>query len=59
MNDVTSREHQEGIARENGRLPPGQSLTLKFPILHYGPVPTFDPATWTLRCGEKSKNRSV
>jgi DMSO/TMAO reductase YedYZ molybdopterin-dependent catalytic subunit len=32
-----------------GRLPPGQSLTRKFPVLHYGPVPGFDPATWDFR----------
>ena len=28
------------------RVPPGQKLTLKFPILHYGPVAQFDPAKW-------------
>ena len=32
-----------------GRLPPGQSLTEKFPVLHNGPVPNFNPATWDLR----------
>jgi DMSO/TMAO reductase YedYZ molybdopterin-dependent catalytic subunit len=32
-----------------GRLPPGQSLTQKFPVLHYGPIPPFDPATWDFR----------
>lgn len=49
MNDDTGREHQEEMARQNGRLPPGQSLALKFPTLHYGPVPTFDPATWDFK----------
>jgi DMSO/TMAO reductase YedYZ molybdopterin-dependent catalytic subunit len=49
MNDGTDREHQEEIARQNGRLPPGQSLTLKFPILHYGAVPEFDPGMWDLK----------
>lgn len=34
---------------EEGRLPPGQSLTLKFPVLHYGPVPTFDLTEWDFR----------
>jgi DMSO/TMAO reductase YedYZ molybdopterin-dependent catalytic subunit len=29
-----------------GRLPPGQALTLKWPVLHYGGVPRFDPARW-------------
>lgn len=28
------------------RLPPGQALTRKWPVLHEGPVPPFDPATW-------------
>jgi DMSO/TMAO reductase YedYZ molybdopterin-dependent catalytic subunit len=29
-----------------GRLPPGQALTLKWPVLHYGSVPRFDAAHW-------------
>jgi DMSO/TMAO reductase YedYZ molybdopterin-dependent catalytic subunit len=29
------------------RLPPGQYLTEKWPVLHYGGVPTVDLATWT------------
>src|SRR5262252_3425451 len=29
-----------------GRLPPGQSLTRKWPVLHYGSVPRFDPERW-------------
>jgi DMSO/TMAO reductase YedYZ molybdopterin-dependent catalytic subunit len=32
-----------------GRVPPGQYLTDKFPILHYGSVPRFDPHTWDLK----------
>lgn len=36
---------QREMARA-GRLPPGQALTRKFPVLHYGPVPEFNPATW-------------
>jgi DMSO/TMAO reductase YedYZ molybdopterin-dependent catalytic subunit len=39
------RERQRQMKAE-GRLPPGQSLTLKWPVLHYGSVPRFDPATW-------------
>lgn len=35
--------------RDAGRLPPGQSLTLKWPVLHYGSVPRFDPAKWDFR----------
>ena len=29
-----------------GRIPPGQYLTTKFPVLHYGSVPRTDLATW-------------
>ena len=31
------------------RLPPGQYLTEKWPVLHAGSVPTVDRATWRLR----------
>lgn len=31
------------------RLPPGQTLTDKWPILHYGGIPRFDAATWDFR----------
>jgi DMSO/TMAO reductase YedYZ molybdopterin-dependent catalytic subunit len=49
------KEDEERIERE-GRLPPGQSLTNKFPVLHYGPVPNFRPATWDFRAwGEVEK----
>jgi DMSO/TMAO reductase YedYZ molybdopterin-dependent catalytic subunit len=34
-----------------GRLPPGQSVTLKWPVLHAGAVPRFDPARWDFRVG--------
>ena len=30
-------------------LPPGQYLPRTLPVLHYGPVPVFNPATWDLR----------
>jgi DMSO/TMAO reductase YedYZ molybdopterin-dependent catalytic subunit len=39
------RKEEERIRNEN-RLPPGQALTLKFPVLHYGPVPSFNAAIW-------------
>ena len=42
------RDEEERVVKE-GRLPPGQSLTQKFPVLHYGPVPRFNPATWDFR----------
>jgi DMSO/TMAO reductase YedYZ molybdopterin-dependent catalytic subunit len=31
------------------RLPPGQTLTDKFPVLSYGPAPRFDRARWDFR----------
>lgn len=31
------------------KLPPGQALTEKFPILHEGEVPVYDLAEWTLK----------
>lgn len=31
------------------RLPPGQTLTDKFPVLSYGPTPRFDRAKWDFR----------
>ncbi len=31
------------------RLPPNQIVTRKWPVLHYGTVPTFDPTTWRFR----------
>src|SRR6476661_5175717 len=31
------------------RLPPGQMLTEKFPILHEGEVPEYDLSTWDLK----------
>ena len=33
-------------AAPEGRLPPGQAPTRKWPVLHYGEVPRFDAATW-------------
>ncbi|MCU0627782.1 MAG: sulfite oxidase-like oxidoreductase [Gemmatimonadaceae bacterium] len=30
------------------RIPPGQSRTMKWPVLHYGNVPRVDLATWRL-----------
>ncbi len=44
-----NRREQEENIRMEGRLPPGQSLTQKFPVLHYGPIPRFDPSTWDFR----------
>ncbi len=56
MND---RKACEEKMRHEKRLPPGQSLTLKFPILHYGAMPSFDPQTWNFRFfGEVEEEKS-
>ena len=53
-----SRKEQEEQSKREGRLPPGQALTQKFPVLHYGPVPVFNPATWDFRIwGEVEEER--
>lgn len=49
MTDIRERDLAQDQMKEAGRLPPGQSLTLKFPVLHYGPIPNFDPVTWDFR----------
>lgn len=49
LKSIFNRREDEERVQKEGRLPPGQSLTNRFPVLHYGPVPRFNPATWTLR----------
>ncbi len=56
FNSIFRRKENEEKVKKEGRLPPGQSLTQKFPVLHYGPVPGFNPATWDFRVwGEVEK----
>ncbi|MGQ9887555.1 MAG: sulfite oxidase-like oxidoreductase [Aggregatilineales bacterium] len=47
--DFLKRRRSEERIKNEGRLPPGQSLTEKFPVLTYGPTPQFNEATWDLR----------
>jgi DMSO/TMAO reductase YedYZ molybdopterin-dependent catalytic subunit len=47
--DLGDRRELEKKAKAEGRLPPGQSLTLKWPVLHYGSVPHFDAAKWDFK----------
>jgi DMSO/TMAO reductase YedYZ molybdopterin-dependent catalytic subunit len=47
--DGNERRQREREMKAQGRLPPGQSLTLKWPVLHYGSVPDFDPMHWDFR----------
>jgi len=44
------RNRQEVAAKghDPARLPPGQYLTERFPVLHVGDVPTYAPGEWNL-----------
>lgn len=46
---LTPRQQKEAALRSAQRLPPGQSLTQKFPVLHYGSVPRINLADWSFR----------
>ena len=37
------------LKQSDPTVPPGQTVTEGFPVLHVGDVPAIDPATWTLR----------
>jgi DMSO/TMAO reductase YedYZ molybdopterin-dependent catalytic subunit len=47
--ELSERKTLENKAKKEGRLPPGQSLTLKWPVLHTGGVPRFDAAKWDFK----------
>jgi DMSO/TMAO reductase YedYZ molybdopterin-dependent catalytic subunit len=34
------------MSEKKSRIPPNQTVTSKYPVLHVGPVPEFDPKTW-------------
>ena len=58
LDNIMGRRNQEEEMKKQGRLPPGQSLTTKFPVLTYGPNPKFDPTTWDFRVfGEVEEER--
>lgn len=46
--DIETADNRQS-PRQEPRLPPGQVLTDKWPVLHYGAVPRVDLATWDLR----------
>lgn len=46
---VVSPDTQRGNGKSTARTPPGQQLTVKWPVLHYGAVPTIAPDDWRLR----------
>jgi DMSO/TMAO reductase YedYZ molybdopterin-dependent catalytic subunit len=46
--DSSSGKHEQN-ADATGRMPPGQSLTTRWPVLHYGSVPRIDVKRWRFR----------
>jgi DMSO/TMAO reductase YedYZ molybdopterin-dependent catalytic subunit len=56
FDSVFRRREDEKRYRDEGRMPPGQSFTQKFPVLHYGPVPSYDLEQWDFKVwGEVEK----
>jgi len=47
--ETGDRKKLEREMHDAGRLPPGQSLTLKWPVLHEGSVPRVDLGAWDFR----------
>ncbi|MFZ9730455.1 MAG: sulfite oxidase-like oxidoreductase [Ilumatobacteraceae bacterium] len=43
-----NRAEVEAKGFDPKRLPPGQYLTERFPVLHVGDMPTYEPGEWTL-----------
>ena len=59
MPRFTRREDPRVLA-DPQRLPPGQVLTQKWPVLHYGEVPRYDLGRWQLQVrGEVDEERSL
>lgn len=46
---VMRRRVDPRVEADPDRLPPGQVLTEKWPVLHYGSVPRYDMERWRLR----------
>ena len=42
------RKQADKLGIDPGRIPPGQYLTQRFPVLTYGPNPGYDLASWSL-----------
>ena len=50
LSSILNRKTKEAEAQTGHRLPPGQSLTERFPVLHYGPTATYrNLDNWDLR----------
>ena len=53
------RRELERESRQSGRLPPGQSVTRKLPVMSLGPNPAYDLSSWDLCVfGEVAMRRS-
>ncbi|QGQ95608.1 sulfite oxidase-like oxidoreductase [Paenibacillus psychroresistens] len=48
-----------GDASLSDRVPPGQMVTDRFPILHEGEVPEYDLAEWSLRIFGEVENETI
>ena len=46
---IVSPDTLRGGGDARARTPPGQTLTKKWPVLHYGSVPRIKPENWSLR----------
>jgi DMSO/TMAO reductase YedYZ molybdopterin-dependent catalytic subunit len=51
-----NRKEVEEKGYDPSRLPPGQYLTERFPVLHVGDVPTYAPGEWNLTIGGMVKS---
>jgi DMSO/TMAO reductase YedYZ molybdopterin-dependent catalytic subunit len=49
LGSLFGNKPSKGHVNAAERTPPGQYLTEKWPVLHYGNVPRIDLATWTFR----------
>ena len=49
MDSFFKRKFAEDEFKKEGRVPPGQALTQKFPVLHYGPCRVLTRLTWDFR----------
>jgi len=48
--DIFKSSERKRLESEHAdRIPPGQSLTTGFPVLHYGPVPKTDLSKWNFK----------
>ncbi len=59
LKGIFNRREDEQKIKQEGRLPPGQSLTNRFPVLHYGPVPRLTRQRGICASLVKLKRKSV